>query len=227
MAAQAQPPHPKKRSVLSLRRASGRLVLAIGIGVAASLPFLAHPVEWWVRAVIGWDAASLALVALLWAIILRSDPDDTRRRAGANDPGRNMVFAFAVASSLFSLFAAAVVLRKVKTFPAAEEATWTMLALAAVALSWTLTHTLYTLRYAHLYYRRNKPGGLVFPGEDAPSDIDFAYFAFTIGMCFQVSDVVVDCTRVRRAVLFHAVISFLYNTTILALALNLVFGMMS
>jgi uncharacterized membrane protein len=137
------------------------------------------------------------------------------------------VFAFAVASSAFSLFAAAFVLRKCKAFPPAEQMTWTLLALAAVALSWVLTHTLYTLRYAHLYYRRKNPGGLTFPGDDPPSDIDFAYFAFTVGMCFQVSDVVVACTRLRRAVLLHAVISFVYNTTILALALNLVFGLMS
>jgi uncharacterized membrane protein len=217
----------RKRSLFSPRRASGRFMMAIALGVAATLPFMSHPVAWWVRAVVGWDAASLALVAILWTIILRADPLETKRRAGQNDPGRMAVFTLALGSSLFSLFAAAFVLRKVRTLPAAEEATWTLLALAAVALSWVLTHTLYTLRYAHLYYRRKNPGGLVFPGDDPPCDIDFAYFAFTVGMCFQVSDVVVGCTRLRRAVLFHAVISFVYNTTILALALNLVFGSIS
>lgn len=224
----AQPGRPqRRRSLLSPRRATGRLFLAIAIGAAASIPFLSYPLKWWVRAVVGWDAASLALLAILWTTILRADSDETRRRAGGDDPGRAMVFVIALASSLFSLFAAAFVLRKVKSLPAAEEATWTLLALAAVALSWAVTHTLYTLRYAHLYYRRKNPGGLTFPGDGPPSDIDFAYFSFTVGMCFQVSDVVVACTRLRRAVLFHAVLSFLYNTTILALALNLVFGLMS
>ena len=77
MTAQAPPARPRKRSILSLRRASGRLALAFAIGVGATLPFLSHPVEWWVRAVIGWDAASLALTALLWGHILRADATQT------------------------------------------------------------------------------------------------------------------------------------------------------
>jgi uncharacterized membrane protein len=67
---------------------------------------------------------------------------------------------------------------------------------------------------------------MVFPGTDAPSDLDFAYFAFTLGMCFQVSDVVVQTSRARRAVLLHALVSFVFNTTILALSLNLVTTML-
>ena len=101
------------------------------------------------------------------------------------------------------------------------------LTLASIALSWTMTHTAYTLRYAHLYYRSGGRHGLQFPGDEAPADIDFAYFAFTVGMCFQVSDVTVSTTACRRAVLLHATLAFVYNTMILALALNLVFGLMS
>ncbi|HEY8080089.1 MAG TPA: DUF1345 domain-containing protein, partial [Labilithrix sp.] len=90
-------------------------------------------------------------------------------------------------------------------------------------LSWVVTHTAFTLRYAHLYYRKHATAKCFqFPGTDQPSDMDFAYFAFTVGMCFQVSDVVVASSRARRAVLLHAVTSFVYNTTILALSLNLV-----
>jgi uncharacterized membrane protein len=133
------------------------------------------------------------------------------------------VFPLAVLSSFFSLFAAVIVLKQIKSLPAEQVPLWTALALAAVVLSWVVTHTVFTLRYAHLYYRKNaKTHCLQFPGNDPPSDIDFAYFAFTIGMCFQVSDVVVTTRRARRAVLLHAVISFVYNTTILALSLNLV-----
>ena len=85
------------------------------------------------------------------------------------------------------------------------------------------------MRYAHLYYRDDAEGegGLKFPGEHKPDDYDFAYFAFTIGMCFQVSDVLVTSRQIRRSVLFHAVISFAYNTVILALVLNLLFGILT
>jgi len=97
-----------------------------------------------------------------------------------------------------------------------------------VGTAWSLTHTSYTLRYAHLYYRdEGGVGGLVFPGDRPPDDFDFAYFAYTIGMCFQVSDVVITSWQIRRAVLGHAVLSFAYNTVILALALNLLFGVLA
>jgi len=87
-------------------------------------------------------------------------------------------------------------------------------------------HTTFTLRYAHLYYRDDDNiGGTEFPGGTMPSYMDFAYFAFTVGMCFQVSDVQVTSPQIRRAVLLHATMSFLYNTAILAFVLNLVFNL--
>jgi uncharacterized membrane protein len=100
------------------------------------------------------------------------------------------------------------------------------LCLVSVIVAWALTHTSYTLRYAHLYYRDDKEGegGLAFAGDRKPDDFDFAYFAYTIGMCFQVSDVAISSPQIRRAVLGHALLSFVYNTVILALALNLFFG---
>ena len=89
-----------------------------------------------------------------------------------------------------------------------------------------LTHSAFALRYAHLYYRDDHEGvgGLTFPSDAAPCYLDFAYFAFTIGMCFQVSDVSVRAARFRRAVLGHSMLSFLYNTAILATAINLAVG---
>jgi uncharacterized membrane protein len=204
--------------------------MSAALGVITFVWLTPWRIEWPVRAIAGWDAASLALLAFAWTIILRADATETRRRAGADDPGRHMVFVIALVASLISLFAAAIVLRTLK---GAEVPIWTVITLAAVALSWAVTHTAYTLRYAHLHYRSsrnhdtNSDGGLQFSGTEDPSDIDFAYFSFTIGMCFQVSDVVVTTTGMRRAVLLHAVLSFVYNTTILALALNVVVGLMS
>ena len=108
-----------------------------------------------------------------------------------------------------------------------SEALLAALCVGTVALSWTLTHTAFTLRYAHLYYREDAEGigGVEFPGGSMPSYMDFAYFAFTVGMCFQVSDVQVTSHQIRRAVLLHATLSFVYNTAILAFVLNLVFNL--
>jgi uncharacterized membrane protein len=98
----------------------------------------------------------------------------------------------------------------------------------AVGVAWALTHTAYALHYAHLYYRDDDDGegGLDFAKDVRPDYFDFAYFAFTVGMCFQVSDVVVSSRLLRRAVLGHAVLSFTYNTAIIAVALNLTIGLL-
>lgn len=218
----AAPPE-RRPSLFSLRRATGRLFVALAVGVVgtAIAPAVA-PLH--VRAVVGWDLGALILCLLLWNIIGRASAAETARRAAVEDPGRTAVFLVAVAASFFSLFAGAFVLRPARTLPGGH--VWTGLALLAIVLSWVLTHTIFTLRYAHLFYRRRGSGGLVFPGTERPCELDFAYFAFTLGMCFQVSDVAVTSSRIRRVALLHALISFVYNTSILALALNLFVGLL-
>ena len=217
----------RKRSVLSPHRSAGRLLFATVAAVIAVALVTPTSHAWWERMVVGWDAGAFVLVTLAWGVFLQADSAATKKRAGSDDPGRHLVFAIALASSAFSLFAAAVVLRHVRALPEDKQLIWTLLTVASIALSWVLTHTAYTLRYAHLYYGGGGPHGLEFPGGEAPADIDFAYFSFTVGMCFQVSDVVVTSTRCRRAVLLHSVLSWVYSTTILALALNLVLGLMT
>lgn len=226
-------PTRQSRSPLSPSQATGRLLISLAVGVIVFMWLTPASLDWHVRAIAGWDAASITILTLAWRIILRADASQTKRRAGEDDPGRHMVFVIALVASLVSLLAATFVLRTVRDFQPGLKTTWTLLTLAAVALSWAVTHTAYTLRYAHLYYRRSRkrdkssPGGFEFCGGGEPSDIDFAYVAFTIGMCFQVSDVDVTTTWMRREVLIQSVLAFLYNTLILALALNLIISLLS
>jgi uncharacterized membrane protein len=207
------------------RSARGRFVLALVAGLATTLA-IPKSLSWAGRVVGGWDVGSLVLLILSWTIIVTADPKETRRRAGSEDPGRTTVMAIVVLTAGFSLFAATVAMRHAKTLDGDLEALLVGMCLLAVVASWTATHTAYTFRYAHLYYRDDGAGegGLQFPGEEQPSDSDFAYFAFVIGMCFQTSDVTVTSRLVRRDVLVHSILSFLYNTAIVALTLNLVFG---
>jgi uncharacterized membrane protein len=94
-----------------------------------------------------------------------------------------------------------------------------------VVAAWALLHTSFALYYAHLYYRSGQsPGGLVFPGDQDPDAADFAYYAFTVGTTFAASDVSVVSRTMRRKTLIHSVLSFFYNTAILALVFNLVLG---
>jgi uncharacterized membrane protein len=218
---------PRAFGRYDLRQARGRLALAVAAGVAVAWALDSY--GWAVSVLGGWDAGSATFLALAWAIIWRADARETGRRAGAEDPGRTVVGVVVVLASAMSLVAATKIVRHAQIIAPAATDALVALCLSAVALAWFLTHSIYTLRYARLYYREDDEGvgGLEFPGKNAPADLDFAYFAFTVGMCFQVSDVVVTSPTIRRAVLFHAIVSFAYNTTLLALVLNLVFGLFS
>ena len=191
------------------------------VGVAVGLLLSDHQ-SWATSIVGGWDCGSFILLALHWHVIWTSDAAETKRRAGMADPGRTAAWVLALVASCFSLFAAAVVLRHASSIDPERSPLVVGLSLIAVVSAWSLTHTSFTLRYAHLFYRENDyEGGLAFPGNAEPDDFDFAYFAFTIGMAFQVSDIAVTSPLIRRTVLAHAMLSFAYNTVIIALGINL------
>ena len=221
---------PSEDRASGLKRAPVRLLVASSVGVITYFALSSFPTA--VRALGAWDVASFTLLSLAWSFIWRATPVESARRAARQDPGRNVVTAIVLLSSTVSLFAAAVVLRQAKNLAPEQAILWISLCLTAVVLSWLVTQTSWTLRYAHLFYRDTGEGvgGLTFPGCEegpGPADLDFAYFAFTIGMCFQVSDVTICDRAIRRAVLIHACQSFAFNTAIMALALNLAFGFLT
>lgn len=190
---------------------AGVIAFAVSTELVPSLPL---------RALLAWDAFAATATALSLSVILSSDARETKRRANTEDPGRAWLGTIALAASAFSLFSAVVELREARALP--HPAPWVAIVVAGIVLSWLLTHVSYAFRYAHLYFLETSPP-LVFPEpKPAPNDLDFAYFAFTIGMTFQTSDVSVKSTHVRRAVLGHALLSFVYNTTILGLTVSLV-----
>lgn len=178
------------------------------------------------RYIAAWDVMALTLLTSVGVIVFTADAAETQRRAGSEDPGRGVIWVLVLAACTISLFAAGVVLRANADITIENRRVLMALCLLAVASSWMLAHAAFTLRYARLYYRGGPEdeGGIEFAGGERPDDFDFAYFAFTIGMCFQVSDMSVTSRIIRRTVLLHGLLSFTYNTVILALALNLAFG---
>lgn len=213
---------------------AGRRLLtsaAVGLAVSGLARVGTASLGWAVHILSGWDAAGLTLLTLAWWRIWHETSVETRRHAAAEDPGRTLIWLIVVLVSTVSLFAAGFVMRRVHHIAPSDLASCILLALSltTVVSAWALTHTAYTLRYAHLYYRDDDDGegGLEFPCKSDPDGFDFAYFAFTIGMCFQVSDVVITNRIIRRTVLSHALLAFLFNTVIVALALNLMLGFLS
>jgi uncharacterized membrane protein len=209
-----------------LRPGRERLITLSAAAAAAAVLYVLLPADLpkEVRAVAAWDAGVLVILGRWWTGILRSSPSRARHRAAADDPGRYAVFVIALVAGFITLAVATILLSKKGTLPPVQDRLLLAVVVVAVAGAWVLTQTAFTLRYAHLYYRdAGAPGGLTFAG-GPPDDLDFAYFAFTIGMTFQTSDVTVNRRPMRHLLLIHAVLSFFYNTVILALAINILVG---
>ena len=191
--------------------------------VRAFAPPWLHGTTRWVAA---YDVAAIILLAYDWSVGLRNNATHTIRRAAEADPGRNLLAGIVIVSVIAGLASAVSILGRGPNVPAADRSLAIAFGVAAVALGWFLIHTMFTFRYAHLYYYDSDQDGsaqrgLTFPGTNDPDDYDFAYFAFVIGMTFQVSDVQITDPGVRTVVLTHGILSFAYNTAILALVVNL------
>lgn len=182
-----------------------------------------------------WIGCALTVIVLDWIIILTSHPMEVKKIAKLQDSSRKLLFVFIITAAIVSLVAIIFLLKASHGISEASKNAHILLAISAVAVSWWLVHTVFTLKYAHMYYDTStddgkplKAGGLDFPGElKDPDYLDFVYFAFVVGMTFQVSDVVITDRRIRRACLIHAILSFTFNTAIVALSINVISGMVS
>ena len=199
-----------------------------GAVIAAVLVLLFAPawLRGTVRPVAAYDVAAIIILIFNWTYGLHNNATHTARRAAQADPGRNIVLFVVLISVAAGLASAIVILGKGAAVPASDRNIALTCGLLAVALGWFLIHTTFIFRYAHLfYYDSDADGtaqrGLEFPGTKEPDDYDFAYFSFVIGMTFQVSDVQITDPGVRSLALVHALLSFGYNTAILALGVNL------
>lgn len=188
-------------------------------------------VEWGLAVLAGWDAAAAGFLAVAWGVIRRADGARTRDLATREDETRQTAAALVVGSSVASLLAVAKALAAAGSKVGGERHAYVAAALVTVVLSWTVVNTLYTLRYADIYYGHPGDRGVEFGGPAEPESLpdyrDFAYLAFTIGMCYQVSDQTLRNRQLRRVVLVHSVVSYVFGVVIIASAINAVAGLLS
>lgn len=209
-----------------------RLFIALGAAVIAFFSFRnSHSLPPVI--LFTWISFASVIILMDWIIILSSHPREVRKIAKLQDSSRTFLFLFVIAASIAS-FGAIVFLLKSTKGHSADVNSHILLAITGVIVSWWLLHTIFTLRYAHLYYDIRKDdgspkpgGGLEFPGNEDPDYLDFVYFAFVLGMTFQVSDVVITSKSIRRLATMHGLLSFGYNTAILALSINVISGMVA
>ncbi|MDQ1583380.1 MAG: hypothetical protein QOF36_1434 [Microbacteriaceae bacterium] len=193
-------------------------MLVVGVLVAVVVAAVG---SWNYAIVAGWAAACIVYIGWVWLAIWKMDAAETATHATREDPARPIADLLIIGASVASLAAIVVVLVQAKAAQGAERGLLAGLAVASVALSWFLIHTLYTLRYASLYHGQ-KPGGIDFNQEEPPCYSDFAYVAFTLGMTFQVSDTNVQDRVIRSTILGHTLLSYLFGSVILATTVNLV-----
>jgi uncharacterized membrane protein len=203
------------------RLASGAVIWLVAGSIAA--PF----VMWPLAILIGWNASAAAFLVTVLPVIARADGARTKRIAMREDETRDTAWLIVQLCCAASLVAVAVALGVAKHETGAERALLITVTVLTVLLSWTVVNSVFTLRYADLYYRAPTP---VVDFADASAPVqpdyrDFAYLAFTIGMTYQVSDTALRDRDMRRVVLRHAFLSYFFGVVIVATGVNIIAGL--
>jgi len=195
-----------------------RTFVSVGLGVMAFF-LLPSALRLVTRLLVGWDVFAAFYLALVYYMVWRSEHHNVKRNAILQDDGRFLILLVTALGAFASI--AAIVFELGGTRYAVPQL---VIATGTIALSWAVIHTAFALHYAHDYYRGSKPGGLQFPSgekQDHADYWDFVYFSFVIGMTAQVSDVGITDKTIRRTATVHGIISFIYNTALVALTVNI------
>jgi len=200
-----------------------RVAISAAVGIlCACLVAIVGP--WWLSPLSGYVIASLVFVGWTWSSLWSLDPDATAEKAKQENPGRALADALLLGASIVSLLAVGLVLVRAGHTTGLTKGLLVGLSVASVVLAWSVVHTVFTLRYANLYYT-GRPGGVDFNEQESPDYIDFVYLALTIGMTFQVSDTDLKTKDIRRTAVRHALLSYMFGAIILATTVNLIAGL--
>jgi uncharacterized membrane protein len=215
-----------------------RLFSSVAVGL---LTYLALPsfLEKTTRGLVAWNVAIVAYLVLVGFMMARSTHESMRRRARGLDEGRYTVLVLAMVAALSSLAAIVFELFNLRSAAGGVVAVHVGLSVATIVTSWSFVHVIFTEHYAHAFYASEvsvsddkegvespKRAGLHFPGQVRPDYLDFLYFSFTIGVANQTADTEVVSRDMRALVLIHSIISYFFNTIILALTINIAASML-
>jgi uncharacterized membrane protein len=204
-------------------KAQPRLFSSIVLGV---LIWFVLPHDWrqGTRLLVSWDCSTGLYLVLAGWMMARSNIDRIRYRAGLQDEGQFVILGLTTVTALVSLAGIMAELSVAKSQNGTGQWRHIVLAGLTVLLSWTFTHTVFAIHYAHEYYggpEDNPDKGLEFPGNDTPDYWDFIYYSFVIGTACATADVNLTSKVMRRITTLHCMVAFFFNTTILALTVNI------
>lgn len=199
-----------------------RVLVAFAAGlIAFGVAIVFTP--WQSAALIGWNVAASVFIAVVWFRVGRMDGEATAQHAALEDVSRRTSDLILILASVVSLVGVGLSLLEASNKEGLAKAGVVAVASASVILSWATVHTVFTLRYARLFYAGG--GGIDFNEDRAPTYGDFAYLAFTIGMTYQVSDTAIASRKIRSTALHHAYMSYLFGTVVVAMTINVVAGL--
>ena len=196
---------------------------AFGVAVFLLLP-MALGVQAESRVLVAWNAGALLYLALALQMTWDSDADDVQRRARIESEGRGLVLALVVGAAVAVLLAVGSQMAAIKDLRGAARAPHVAMVVLTVCTSWLFTQALFMLHYAHEFYAARlvkEPDPLAFPGTQEPNYSDFFYFACVIGTSGQTADVPFNGARLRGVGTLHCILAFAFNTTVLALTINI------
>ena len=203
---------------------AARLGVSAVVGaVVATVVGLASP--WQGALLLFWVAAAVSWVIPMWITVVPLDAADVNRRATREDPHGATADALLLSASVAALGAVILGILKASDAHGGEKALLLGAGIGAIVASWGVVHTVFTLRYADIYYR-GRSAGVDFNESDQPVYADFAYLAFTIGMTYQVSDTDLTGKAMRHTALRHALLSYVLGTVIIAATINLAAGLL-
>lgn len=221
----------KRRHVLNPQslwnslRARPRLIVAAVVALAVLL-LLPGAMSGSVRTAMAWIVGAVIYVAGAFHTMATSDHKSIARRAEAEDESRTVILVLLLLAIAANVVSIVGVMSEAKLASGVTRGALAALAGSTLVVSWTLMQVVFSLHYAHEYYRPDdatgqRAHGLEFPGEDQPDYWDFFYFSTSIGAASQTSDTSIKSSTMRRLVTAHAIVAFFYNFAVLALAINL------
>lgn len=213
-----------------LRRLNSEVRLALSIGLGVSITLMLSPsLQAEIPLLAGWDIGILSYLGLISLSLLSATPEQTLSLARVREPNSAAILAIMVIIACSSVFIIGFMLIDIKTTPQPQLLIQIWLSLIAILCSWLLTHTMFALHYARIFYNEADEldlekyvGGLEFPTDEPPNYFDFLYFAFTISMTSQTSDISITSRTLRRLVLAQEFVSFFFYSIIIAIIVNTV-----
>ena len=205
--------------------ARSRLLTSVVVGLVAGVGTAATPAGWQLGLLVGWMAGAALYVAWMWFTIWPLDGSATKQHASHEDPGQKSADVAVLTAAVASLAAVGLFLGTGSSGTGSAKVVEAVLTVLSVALAWAMVHTLFTVRYARMYYGDEPCGGIDFNQDDDPRYSDFAYLAFTLGMTFQVSDTDISRQDLRATILRHMLLSYLLGAVVISVTVNLVAGL--